>query len=179
MVWLRKRCVPQRHDLVADVLVDQAVPLEDELAHLVEVVLDDSEHVVRAHRLRHRCEASDVHEHHRELAALTLRDQLVHRARGRQLLSDPRVDVVTEDALHLAPLAFFEHVASAERRDRGQDDRDRRVQRVRQVAKLSEAVDRRVVQDDETAHNDHAQTERKQVDQQANQESQESEREPD
>ena len=54
--------VPGGHDLVADVFVESAVPLEDDLGQVAQVLVEDFEHVFGGHRLGHRGEAADVDE---------------------------------------------------------------------------------------------------------------------
>ena len=85
MLGLIRRRVPDRNDLIADVLVDGPVPLENQGAHLVQVLLDHLEDVLSGHRLGHRCEPADVYEQQAELAPITFRGHVLDRAGVSQL----------------------------------------------------------------------------------------------
>ena len=52
----------QRHDAVADVLVDDAVVAADHRLHLGQVGVDEAEVLLRRHRFRQRGEIADVGE---------------------------------------------------------------------------------------------------------------------
>ena len=88
---------PERHDRVADELVERAAVLEDHLHHLGEVLAQELGDRVRAHALGDGGEAADVAEEHggrTPLAALT---------DGLSLLRDVGGDVGGEVALEIGP----------------------------------------------------------------------------
>ena len=118
VVFLQPRGVPESHDLVADVLVDGAVPGEDDPAEVVEVHLHHLGDIARRHRLRHRGEAADVDEEERDVAALTPAQDVVDSATGlRQLVDDLGLQVVTEQSGDLALLTVL--IKEPIRRDTG------------------------------------------------------------
>ena len=61
-----ERRAPQRHDRVADVLVQRAVMAEDDVAHALEVLVHHRDHLGRRDALRQAGEAADVGEQDRD-----------------------------------------------------------------------------------------------------------------
>ncbi len=167
MVRLFDWSIPDRNDLIADKLVDGSVPLEDESAHLLEVLLHHREHILGAHGFRHRGEAADVDEQQRQVAPLAVRDDLVDRFRRRELSGDPGIDVMAEDQLHLAPLALLEHVAGSQRERCRQCDGDWSIEGIAQVAVLSKHDGDGEVSEQDHRGQEHPAAKRQHVDDQA------------
>ena len=112
VIFLEAGCVPERDDLVPDVLVDRPIPREDDSAEVVEVHLHDLGHVVCCHGLGHRREASDVDEQQRHVAALSTAHDVVHAStRPGQLGHDLGLEVHAEQSRDLALLAVFVKVS--------------------------------------------------------------------
>ena len=131
MVFLQAGCVPERDDLVADVLVDGPIPREDDSAQVVEVHLDDLGHVVRRHRLRHRGEAADIDEQKCHVAPLSTPHDVVHAAASPgQLGHDLGLEVDTEQSRHLAFLAVLVQVSIGGHPGVGEPDGEPRMKQV-------------------------------------------------
>jgi hypothetical protein len=150
VVLLQARSVPKRDDLVADVLVDGSVPGEDDPAQVVEIHLDHLDHVVGLHPLRHRCEAADVDEEKRDLAALAAAQDVVHAApRLGQLGHDLGLEVLAEDRGHLALLAVLIEEPVGGHAGVGETHRKQRMEQIGDEAIVEREERHRERQDDQ------------------------------
>ena len=74
---------------------------------------------------------------------------------------------MAEDSLDFPPFPFFEHVTCTEGEDRAENDRERRVQRVGKVTQPPEPIDTREIGAQDGGGEDHPESEREQVDDEA------------
>jgi len=87
-----ERHVVERHDAIADVLVDSAAVPEDDLGHLRQVLAQHLGHLLRLQLLGQRREAADIGEEDghqpptgRQAALLLVAHDLADHRRGKEL----------------------------------------------------------------------------------------------
>src|SRR5215470_5507134 len=95
-----ERRAPQRHDAVADELVERAAVAENHVYLAREITVEQIDHLGGRLGLRQRGEAADVGEKHRYFARLS---RALEAAALDELLHDVRIDEARELRNRLAP----------------------------------------------------------------------------
>ena len=121
MVRLLERRAEDGHHPVAEIGDERAAVVEDGLAHLAEVVVEDLDHLLGRARLREGREAAQVGEHHRARADLAAEAQPAAGLR-EHLVDDLLRDEAGEEVADPLPLER----SSAARRTRSQPTAERR-----------------------------------------------------
>src|SRR5439155_25232268 len=96
-----------------------------------------------------------------------------------QLLSNPRVDVMSEYSLHLTALSFLEDITRAERKGRREHDCGGRVKRIAKIALLTQPVDPEVIRREQRDRQHHPASKLKYVNEKSNKRRQQQHRELD
>src|SRR5690606_18210048 len=94
--------VPERHDAIADILVDGALAVLDDTRHRGEEGVDDMGELLRIEAFRKLGEAADVAEHDGEFAQLATKLETFRML--RQLVDQDRREVARESPAHMGLL---------------------------------------------------------------------------
>ena len=94
VIRLGQRGAPETHDLVAHVLVQRPVVLEDEVRHRRQVHVEVVDELLRGQAFRERGEPADVGEEHRQL--LVHAAELGRAVEVQELVDDTGVHVLAE-----------------------------------------------------------------------------------
>ena len=138
------RGIPERHDQIADELVERAFVCRDVTAERIEQRVQESHERCRRQTFADLGEASHIDEHHRQLAIVSAKAQRVRRIldameqRWRQILAEGMAD--------LAALAVADQEAErgrGEMGDRAGDDWRQRVKEQSGIGKGEPRGDKR------------------------------------
>ena len=122
----------ERHDHVADELVERALVREHEVHHPGEVLVEHPDDLFGLPALGDRRKAADVREEHGHLAARAA-EPCAARV-GHQLVVDVLRDVLAEQPLHLPLLAAFDEVLIGDASKKSQRHREDRLRQIQPVA---------------------------------------------
>ena len=103
MVWLFKRRAPERHHRVADVFVERALRVEDDLRHIGQVAVEEQRQILCVQFFRYCRESADIAEHHRYFCLAGFHELRIHQ----QSANDFRAQVLSEGRTHFAFFFFF------------------------------------------------------------------------
>ena len=138
MLGIVERRVPERHDAVADVLVDGPLASEHHVGHRRQQSVDQGGQALRVGLvpLGDRGEAADVAEHDGHRALLAAEAQPL--GMPRQLVDQLRREVLLEGAAYLPPFRLGLRVRDALRGGEHQQHHQRRLDGIEQPAVLIE-----------------------------------------
>src|SRR5579883_702698 len=132
------RCIPERHDGVAHVLVDRALALLDEVGHWRQQAIHEAGEPRGIELLGDGREAPHVAEQDGDLAHLAAERQQVGIVHHRLYLVGRQVEA--EGAVDFAPVALGSNEGERRTDDVDHRQRDRRIDRIEQQVDLVEGV---------------------------------------